>query len=93
MINQLQLSPLSKWNITYSTYVDNLQVFKKSVYSKNDEELINKRFSKYTIVCDKKTLEPILIEMKQASKSIGELDNMAKKDIIKAIEGYINDRR
>lgn len=88
MIDYLQLQP--NWRVNYSTYVDNLQVFKSDIYSKRSKDLINKKFKDYTVVCDKTTLEPILIEMKEASKYIGELDDMSQNDIIETIERYIN---
>ncbi len=88
MIDYLQLQP--NWHVNYSTYVDNLQVFKSDIYSKRSKDLINKKFKNYTVVCDKTTLEPILIEMKEASKYIGELDDMSQNDIIETIERYIN---
>ena len=89
MIDYLQLQP--NWNVNYSTYVDNLQVFKKEVYSKRSTDLINRKFNNYTVVCDRDTLEPVLIEIKQASDHIGELDNLSQVDIIKSVERYIND--
>ena len=88
MINYLQLQP--NWNVSYSIYVDDLHIFKNDVYSKKSSDLVNKKFKNYTIVCDKATLEPVLIEMKQASRHIDELDNMSQIDIINSIERYIN---
>jgi hypothetical protein len=58
-----------------------------------DEELRENEIRNTTVVTHLENDEPLLLELNEASRYLGEIDNMQKKDIIKALEGYINGKK
>jgi hypothetical protein len=89
----IALNPRLVWNIAYSPYVDTLHLYQSKISSMPDEELRESEIRNTTVVMHLVNDEPLLLELNEASRYLGEIDNMQKKDIIKALEGYINGKK
>ena len=89
-MKELTQDYIKDWVLNYSTYVDTLRLFNDDIYSKKSKDLRREDFSKYTIVYYINSSKPVLFEMKHASNTLGEIDNLTKEDIIHRVIGYIH---
>jgi len=82
-------SQLKEWSIAYSPYVDTLHVYKNFFNSVPKREQISKDFGKFHVIFNSRDADLLLFEMKHASQSFGDIDNMDKEHIIQKVKGCI----
>lgn len=85
----IPMSTIQRWNLEYSTYIDTLSLFSDEVYSMRSDELLRHDHKNFSIVYSNKSNEPVIFEMRNASRQLGEVDNLTKEDIIQRVIGYI----
>lgn len=79
------------WTVIYSPYVDDLSIHDGSIGAKEPNCLRSKKVAKgISVVFDKKTNEPLMFEIKNASERLGEIDDLKDHDIIKVAKEYLN---
>lgn len=86
---ETHLKDIENWIVNYYTYEDILRVFDSRFYTKKYGESIKINYKTFDIIYIKPSLEPIVFEMKEASKSLGNIDNMDKKHIIQGVERLV----
>jgi hypothetical protein len=88
-MNTLLAKDMTTWKISYNPYNDLFQIFKEDVFFIPDENVSKVTKGEATLLYEKATQKPLLVEFKNAYKHLGDIDNMSKESIIQNIIGYV----
>lgn len=70
------------WDIRYSQYVDDLTIFDTRINGMNKDDLHANIKDGITIAYERKTKRLVMVEVKNASKLIKDINNLTKEEVI-----------
>lgn len=82
---------LNDWSISYNPYSDVFQIYDESIFQIPSTSLLSKSENSVTVMFNKKTYAPLLLEIENSYDLLGfDIDTLPKSSIIKIVEPFIS---
>ena len=80
---------LSGWKITFSPYVDMLQVRDANIFKIDNSELKQERIGEAVVVYKKDDLTPMMIEFSNTHACLGDITDIAPDEVMSRVIQYL----